>query len=84
MTAEEGLALWVATGRLQQLQSLLLYGEGAAAADADDSAAAGGTCSRQLTAGLLMRVADGCQQLRRVSLFGAWSMRTEVCTRVYV
>jgi hypothetical protein len=76
LTAEQGLSLWVASGRLQELQSLLLYGDGTAAANAADGSAAGH--NRQLSAQLLEHIAGGCQQLRRLSIFGVLSLRPEV------
>jgi hypothetical protein len=79
LSAEQGLSQWVASGRLQQLQALLLYGEGGTgAACAGPHDGAGRDANRQLSAALLMQIADSCQKLQRVSLFGAWSLRPEV------
>lgn len=79
LSAEQGLSQWVASGRLQQLQALLLYGEGGSGLGcADPQDGAGRDANRQLSAVLLMQIADSCQQLQRVSLFGAWSLRSEV------
>lgn len=83
LTAEQGLSQWVTSGRLQQLQTVLVYGEGAAGAGcADPQEAAAGDANRQLSAPLLMQIADSCQQLRRVDLFGAWSLRPEVSNQI--
>lgn len=77
LSAEQGLRLWVESGRLQELQALLLYGEGGAGC-ADLTEGQARDANRQLGAALLQELADSCQQLRRVSLFGAWSLRPEV------
>jgi hypothetical protein len=76
LTAEQGLSLWVSSGRLRELQSLLLYGDGASSGDAGDGSSAG--VNRQLNAQLLEHIASSCQQLRRLSLFGVLSLRPEV------
>jgi hypothetical protein len=89
LSAEEGLRHWLATGRLAQLQALLLYGEGSASAQdgavqgggsfaAAAAAAGGGGSHRQLSSGLLTDIADSCQDLTRVSMFGVFSLRPEV------
>lgn len=75
LSAEQGLRLWAASGRLQELQALLLYGEGANRFDPQDGT--GRDANRQLSPALLQELADSCQQLHRVSLFGAWSLRPE-------
>lgn len=77
LSAEQGLRLWAGSGRLQELQALLLYGEGGAGC-ADPTEEQARDANRQLSAALLQELADSCQQLRRVSLFGAWSLRPEV------
>lgn len=76
LTAEQGLSLWVASGRLQELQSLLLYGDSTSATDAADGSCAGH--NRQLSAQLLDHIVGSCQQLRRLSIIGALSLRPEV------
>jgi hypothetical protein len=80
LSAEQGLRLWAASGRLQELQALLLYGEGAGRVDPQDGT--GRDANRQLSPALLQELADSCQQLHRVSLFGAWSLRPEVSNAV--
>ena len=81
LTAQEGLSQWTASGRLQQLQVLLLYGQNGAgppAGAAEDPAAAGEDVNRQLSPELLMQLADNCQQLQRISLSGFFSLKPEV------
>lgn len=82
VSAEQGLRQWLESGRLQQLQVLVLHGEGPAGPTADVSALESESSrsgpNRQLSPGLLMQIADTCQQLRRVSLFGCLSWRPEV------
>lgn len=77
LSAEQGLRLWAESGRLRELQALLLYGEGGAGC-ADPTEGQARDANRQLSAALLQELADSCQQLRRVSLSGAWSLRPEV------
>lgn len=91
VSAEQGLRRWLEIGRLQQLQVLVLHGEGPVGPTADaalESESSRSGPNRQLSADLLMQIAETCQQLRRVSLFGCLSFRPEVgpqgCTSVRI